>query len=144
MHAPHKACNFRFTKSKGREEKLKQKRVKGRKRDMQRRCKEGGAGGWLMAKYDFRVRKYCIYTYSFFISVGWLNRFGSVQSVSDFRNRNRTEPEFFYDFFNRLIQFFFGSVFSVIFFPVFSVYRFFCSPLLCRHAEESTNHLFAQ
>ena len=25
-------------------------------------------------------------------------RFGSVQSVSDFRNRNRTEPEFFCDF----------------------------------------------
>jgi len=25
-------------------------------------------------------------------------RFGSVQSVLDFRNRNRTEPEFFYDF----------------------------------------------
>jgi hypothetical protein len=27
-----------------------------------------------------------------------LNRFGSVQSVSDFRNQNRTEQEFFYDF----------------------------------------------
>ena len=48
----------------------------------------------------------------FFLNAGWLNRFGSVQSVLDFRNR--TEPEFFYDFF-------FGSVFSVIFFPVFSV-----------------------
>ena len=34
----------------------------------------------------------------FFSSAGWLNRFGSVQSVSDFRNRNRTEPEFFFDF----------------------------------------------
>ena len=31
----------------------------------------------------------------------WLTepvRFGSVQSVSDFRNRNRTEPEFFCNF----------------------------------------------
>jgi hypothetical protein len=37
MQAPHKACNFRFTKSKGREEKSKQIRVKGRGRDMQRR-----------------------------------------------------------------------------------------------------------
>jgi hypothetical protein len=37
MQAPHKACNFRFTKSKGRGEKSKQIRVKGRGRDMQRR-----------------------------------------------------------------------------------------------------------
>jgi len=35
MHAPHKAYNFRFTKSKGRGEKSKQMRVKGRERDMQ-------------------------------------------------------------------------------------------------------------
>jgi hypothetical protein len=34
----------------------------------------------------------------FFLSAGWLNWFGSVQSVSDFRNQNRTEPEFFCDF----------------------------------------------
>jgi hypothetical protein len=34
MYAPHKACNFRFTKSKGRGEKSKQRRVKGRERDM--------------------------------------------------------------------------------------------------------------
>jgi hypothetical protein len=37
IHAPHKTCNFRFTKSKGRGEKSKQRRVKGRERDMQRR-----------------------------------------------------------------------------------------------------------
>jgi hypothetical protein len=36
IHAPHKTCNFRFTKSKGRGEKSKQRRVKGRGRDMQR------------------------------------------------------------------------------------------------------------
>jgi hypothetical protein len=27
MHAPHKTCNFRFTKSKGKREKSKQRRV---------------------------------------------------------------------------------------------------------------------
>jgi len=33
MHAPHKTCTFRFTKSKGRGEKLKQRRVKGREKN---------------------------------------------------------------------------------------------------------------
>jgi hypothetical protein len=28
MHVPHKTCNFRFTKSKGKGEKSKQRRVK--------------------------------------------------------------------------------------------------------------------
>jgi hypothetical protein len=32
----------------------------------------------------------------FFLVLAWLNRFGSVQSVSDFRNR--TKPELFCDF----------------------------------------------
>jgi len=40
MHAPHKTCNFRFTKSKGRGEKSKQRRVKERERDMQRRGRD--------------------------------------------------------------------------------------------------------
>jgi len=68
---------------------------------MQRRCKEGGAGGrgggggWLMAKYDFRVRKYCIYTYSFFISVGWLNRFGSVQRFQTLETETERNRNFF-------------------------------------------------
>jgi hypothetical protein len=47
-----------------------------------------------MAECDFRVRKHCIYNWFFFKC--WLVepvQFGSVQSVSDFRNR--TEPEFF-------------------------------------------------
>jgi hypothetical protein len=47
-----------------------------------------------------------------------LNRFGSVFSVSSLSNRNRTEPV---SFFKILIGFFYSSVFSVIFFPVFSV-----------------------
>jgi hypothetical protein len=61
-----------------------------------------------------------------------LGRFGSVQSISDFKNRNRTEPEIFCDFLISLIDFFYGSVFSVIFFSVFSIFSifwFFCSPL---------------
>jgi len=45
-----------------------------------------------------------------------LGRFGSVQSISDFKNRNRIEPEIFCDFLISLIGFFYGSVFSVIFF----------------------------
>jgi len=63
------------------------------------------------------------------VEPGW---FGSVQSVSDFKNRNRTEPNRIRNilwFSNRFNRFFYGSVFSVIFFPVFSVFRFFCSPL---------------
>jgi hypothetical protein len=47
---------------------------------MQRRGakgREGYAEGRLMAKCDFKVRKYCIYTY-FFLSAGWLNWFGSI------------------------------------------------------------------
>jgi len=77
------------------------------------RCREGRAGGrvkWEWNERDAegaaadglmpysRVRKDCIYTCLFFWSADWLNRFGSVQSVSDFRNRNWTEPEFFCDF----------------------------------------------
>ena len=40
------------------------------------------------------------YLYVFFLSASLVEpvRFGSVQSVSDFRNRYRTEPEFFCDF----------------------------------------------
>jgi hypothetical protein len=62
---------------------------------MQRR--EGKGGGRLRGKCYFRVRKHFFYSF-FFLSAGWLNRFGSVQLVSDFRNRNRTESEFFGDF----------------------------------------------
>jgi len=70
----------------------------------------------------FRVRKYSIYTCFFFSrdSLVEPGRFGSVQSVLDFENRNRTKPEIFCDFLISLIGFFHGSVFSV-FFPVFSV-----------------------
>jgi len=57
-----------------------------------------GRGGAADGRYS-RVRKQCIYTCFFFKC--WLVepvRFGSVQSVLDFRNRNRTEPEIFCDF----------------------------------------------
>jgi len=96
MYAPHKACNFRFTKSKGRGEKSKQRRVKGRERDMQRRGRgakgrEGYAEkGRPMAKSDFRVRKCCIYT--FFLRAGWLNRFDSVRFNRFQTLETETEP----------------------------------------------------
>jgi hypothetical protein len=67
-------------------------RAKGKGIDMQggeRYVESKGKGGWLMAECYFRVRKLSIYTCFFFLSVSWLNRFGSVQSVSDFRNRTR-------------------------------------------------------
>ena len=41
-----------------------------------------------MGECYFRVRKHSIYS-CFFLSAGWLNRFGLVQSVSNFENRNR-------------------------------------------------------
>jgi hypothetical protein len=49
----------------------------------------------------FKVRrKYAIYTCFFFSSASLVEpgRFSSVQSVSDFENQNRTEPEMFCDF----------------------------------------------
>jgi len=63
------------------------------------------------------------------------NRFGSVGvlPVSGFENRNRTEQKIFTKKIIGLIGFFFGLVFLVIFFSVFLVYsvsRFFCSPLV--------------
>jgi len=41
-----------------------------------------------------------LFILSFFLNAGMVEpvRFDSVQSVSDFGNRNRTEPEFFNDF----------------------------------------------
>jgi hypothetical protein len=61
-------------------------RVK-RGRDMQR--KEGG----LMAECDIRVRKHCIYS-CFFLSAGWLNRFGSVwfNQFQTLETKTETEP----------------------------------------------------
>jgi hypothetical protein len=45
-------------------------------------------------------KKYLIYTCFFFLNVGLVEPvlFGSVQSVSEFGNRNRTKPELFCDF----------------------------------------------
>jgi len=49
-------------------------------------------------------------------------RFGSVQSISDFKNQNRTEPEIFCDFLIGLIGFFSRFGFFGYFFLVFSVF----------------------
>ena len=60
------------------------------------------------------------------------NRFGSVGvlPVSGFVNRNRTEPKILTKKIIGLISFFFGSVFLVVFFSVYSIFQFFCSSLL--------------
>jgi len=94
--------------------------------DDERQRKERGG-----RQLHFRSRVFSIYT-CFFFNAGMVKpvRFGSVQSVSDFENRNRTEPGFFLTILIGLIGFFFGSVFSVNFFSVYSVFRFFCTPLL--------------
>jgi hypothetical protein len=56
-------------------------------------------------------------------------RFGSVQSVSDFENQNRTEPEIFCDLLIGLIGFFFKVRFFQLFFFRFSrFFGFFAHP----------------
>jgi len=54
-------------------------------------CREGRGGGRLMGKCYFRVRKYSIYS-CFFLSVGWLNRFGSVRFNQFQTLETETEP----------------------------------------------------
>jgi len=73
---------------------------KGRGRE---RCieKGGGAATFLFRECKeqswLRVRKIILFIVVFFFKCwsGEPVRLGSVQSVSDFGNRNRTEPEFF-------------------------------------------------
>ena len=80
--------------------------------------------------FKFRVRKYVIYT-SFFSRASLVEpgRFGSVQSVSDFENQNRTKPEIFCDF---LIGFFSRFGFFGYFFSSFlSFLVFLLTPNQC-------------
>jgi len=128
MHAPHKACNFRFIESKGRGEKQSKaeskgrdmQRAKGNGRDMQR----GKGRGGLMAECYFRVIKQYIYT-CFFLSDGWLNRFGLVQFNRFQTLETETEPnQKFYVIFNRLIRFFF----RLFFFGFLGLIDFFAHP----------------
>jgi hypothetical protein len=60
-------------------------------------CREGRGGGRLMGKCYLGLGN-ILFIVFFYLSGSWLDRFGSVQLVSDFRNRNRTKPEFFCDF----------------------------------------------
>ena len=65
----------------------------------------------------------------------FFNWFGSVRvnRFLHYKTENQTEPGFFLTILIGLIGFFFGSVFSVNFFSIFSVYSvfwFFCTPLL--------------
>ena len=84
----------------------------------------GRGGGWESENGEISLGlENILFILVFFFSRDSLvepGRFGSVQSVSDFENRNRTEPKIFCDFLIGLISFFQGSVFSV-FFPAFSV-----------------------
>ena len=88
------------------------------------RCREQTKGrGQLSLEcyFRFRVTKKTCYLYFFFLMLAWLNRFGSVQSVSDFENRNRTELKIFCDFLIGLIDFFPRFGFFGYFFSIFSV-----------------------
>jgi len=89
----------------------------GRKRE-----KKKGKGRGAVWEDDERQRKerggvnctlglgFFLFILSFFLNAGMVEpvRFGSVQSVSDFGNRNRTEPGFFLTILIGLIGFFFG------------------------------------
>jgi len=78
-----------------------ERRGRGRERCIE---KGGGAATFLFRECReqswLRVRKSILFIVVFFLSAGLVEpvRFGSIQSVSDFGNRNRTEPEFFCDF----------------------------------------------
>ena len=67
----------------------------------------------------------------FLCIVFFFNQFGLVRfnRFLHYKTENPTEPGFFLTILIGLIGFFFGSVFSVNFFSVFSVFRFFCTPL---------------
>ena len=82
-----------------------------------------------MAKSDFRVRKCCIYTY-FFLSVSWLNRFGSIRFNRFLTLETETElNRNFFVIFNRLIRFFFSvQFFWLIFFRFSRFISFFAHP----------------
>ena len=79
----------------------------------------GRGGGWESENGEISLGlENILFILVFFFSRDSLvepGRFGSVQSVLDFENRNRTEPEIFCDFLISLIGFFHGSVFSVFF-----------------------------
>jgi hypothetical protein len=100
-------------------EKKREKKGKGRGavwEDDERQRKERGGGRQL----HFRSRVFSIYT-CFFFNAGMVEpvRFGSVQSVSDFGNRNRTEPRFFLTILIGLIGFFFSVRFFRLIFSRF-------------------------
>ena len=118
--------NQKMMRDRRKREKKREKERGAEWEDDERQRKERGG-----RQLHFRSRVFSIYT-CFFFNAGMVKpvRFGSVQSVSDFENRNRTEPGFFLTILIGLIGFFFGSVFSVNFFSVYSVFRFFCTPLL--------------
>jgi hypothetical protein len=75
-----------------------------------------------MAYCYSRVRKHCIYTW-FFLNAGWLNLFGSVQTLEI-----KTEPEIFCDFLIGWFGFFSVRFFQLFFSGFFSLIGFFAHP----------------
>ena len=75
------------------------KREKGRRGGCEKMMRGRELGGAAAAECYFRFRVFPIYI-CIFLSAGMVEpvRFGSIQSVSDFENQNRTEPERFCDF----------------------------------------------
>jgi hypothetical protein len=69
---------------------------KNQREEMQRAKGRGGRGSRLNVTLGLVLEK-TSYLYLFFFKC-WHGLTGLVQSVSDFRNRNRTEPELFCDF----------------------------------------------
>jgi hypothetical protein len=70
--------------------------MRGRERGVVRRWWEGGTR---LLKVSLGLG-FFLFILAFFLSAGMVEpvRFCAVQSISDFRNQNRTEQEFFCDF----------------------------------------------
>jgi hypothetical protein len=95
------------------------------------RQREGRGGGWESENGDLNLglENMLFILFFFFKSqLSWTGsvRFGSVQSISDFKNRNQTESEIFCDFLIDLIGFF--SRFGYFFFRFSRFFSFFAHP----------------
>ena len=72
---------------------------KNKRGEMRGRCREQRKGGGGRLNVGLGLGNF-LFILVLFLSGGLVEpvRFGSVQSVLDFENRNRTEPDFFCDF----------------------------------------------
>ena len=95
------------------------------------RQREGRGGGWESENGDLSLglENMLFILFFFFKSqLSWTGsvRFGSVQSISNFKNRNQTESEIFCDFLIDLIGFF--SRFGYFFFDFLDFSVFLLTP----------------